>query len=58
MQRALELADEELWKFRHRLLEALLAPRIESARLAGELVPFVEAAGKEATPGVLERGRS
>ena len=48
VQRALELADDELWAFRLQLLRALASPQVESVALARELVAFVDAAGKEA----------
>jgi DNA polymerase-3 subunit delta' len=50
VQKAMDLADDQLWEFRRRLLDALASPRLESVTLAGELVPFVEAAGKDAAP--------
>ena len=49
-QRALKLADDELWKFRERLLAYLSKAHLESEALAGELVVLVESAGKEASP--------
>src|SRR6185312_6525772 len=49
VQRAVELADDELWTFRRELLKELAAPRLASVALAGSLLPFVEAAGKEAS---------
>lgn len=48
IERALALADEDLWAFRAQLLEALAAPQFASVRLAASVVPFVDAAGKEA----------
>jgi DNA polymerase-3 subunit delta' len=48
--RALALADPELWRFRDELLTALAREPLESYRLAQSLVPFVDAAGKEAPP--------
>jgi DNA polymerase-3 subunit delta' len=48
LQRALDLADEELWAFRGQLLEALARPRLDGVALARQVVAFVEAAGKEA----------
>jgi DNA polymerase III subunit delta' len=48
-QRALKLADDELWAFRERLLAYLAKGQLESGALAGELVALVEAAGKEAS---------
>jgi DNA polymerase-3 subunit delta' len=50
VERAVSLADEELWSFRRDLLKALAAPQLSSVQLASTLVPFVEAAGKEASP--------
>jgi DNA polymerase-3 subunit delta' len=49
VERAVELADDELWTFRRELLKELAAPRLASVALAGSLLPFVEAAGKEAS---------
>jgi DNA polymerase III subunit delta' len=48
VQRAMELADDELWSFRRELFSALGATRFDSVALAGGLTAFVEAAGKEA----------
>jgi DNA polymerase-3 subunit delta' len=50
VERAVALADEDLWTFRGRLLDALTKPQLASVSLAAELVPFVESAGKEAGP--------
>jgi DNA polymerase-3 subunit delta' len=50
VSRALELADPDLWQFRADLLTALAREPLESYRLAQSLVPFVDAAGKEAPP--------
>jgi DNA polymerase-3 subunit delta' len=50
VERALALADEDLWAFRTQLLESLAAPQFASVRLAAALTPFIEAAGKEAPP--------
>ncbi len=50
IERAVALADEDLWAFRSTLLEALAAPQFASVQLAASLVPFVETAGKEAQP--------
>ncbi len=47
VERAVALADDDLWDFRRTLLEALAEPRLHSVELATVLVPFVEAAGKE-----------
>ena len=44
---ALALADEELWRFRQFLLQALAAPRFNSVTLARQWWAFVEEAGKE-----------
>ncbi len=44
---ALELADPELWQFRHRLLTGLVHPQIDSVGLAREFSTFTEEAGKE-----------
>ena len=49
LQRALELADDDLWAFRRRLLEALGGAALDSVALAQDAVAFVEAAGKEAS---------
>lgn len=48
LQRALELADDDLWAFRRRLLEGLGGAALDSVALAQDAVAFVEAAGKEA----------
>jgi DNA polymerase-3 subunit delta' len=50
LTRAMELADPDLWQFRTDLLTALAREPLESYRLAQSLVPFVDAAGKEAPP--------
>jgi DNA polymerase-3 subunit delta' len=50
VSRAMELADPDLWQFRAELLTALAREPLESYRLAQSLVPFVDAAGKEAPP--------
>jgi len=50
IERAVALADEDLWAFRSTLLEALAATQFASVNLAASLVPFVEAAGKDAPP--------
>ena len=49
LQRALDLADDDLWAFRRRLLEALGGAALDSVALAQDVVAFVEAAGKEAS---------
>lgn len=54
LQRALELADPELWAFRNKLYERLAAPVIDSVRLSKAVSAFVEEAGKQATA---RRGR-
>lgn len=46
--RALELADNTLWEFRDRLLDALGAPAVDCLRLAADVSAFVDAAGTEA----------
>jgi DNA polymerase-3 subunit delta' len=46
--RALELADPELWRFRDEMLSHLVQKTIKSVRLAQSVLPFVDAAGKEA----------
>jgi DNA polymerase III subunit delta' len=48
VQRALELADPELWSFRNGLLGSLCEPRLASVELAKTVTAFVEGAGKEA----------
>ncbi len=48
IQRALELADPELWSFRNTLLEKLSEPTLRSVELARTVAGFVEEAGKEA----------
>jgi DNA polymerase III subunit delta' len=50
IERAAELADAELWRFRDVLHERLAAERLNSAALARLTVKFVEEAGKEAAP--------
>lgn len=50
VQRALELAEADLWTFRGQWLHALARPQLDSVALAREVVALVEAAGKEATP--------
>jgi DNA polymerase-3 subunit delta' len=56
VRRAVALADDELWAFRSELLSALASRPLETVRLAAALVPFVEAAGKEA-PARRQRAR-
>ena len=48
LTRAVELADPDLWTFRHRLLEHLTTPHLDSVKFAGEFAEFVDSAGKEA----------
>ncbi|MEN6451609.1 MAG: DNA polymerase III subunit delta' [Thermoguttaceae bacterium] len=48
VQRALELADPALWKFRHTLYQRLSDPVLDSVQLAQTVSAFVEEAGKEA----------
>lgn len=47
LRRALELAEPELWTFRSRLFERLTTPVLHSVPLAGQLLAFVDEAGKE-----------
>lgn len=54
LQRALELAEPELWTFRETLLGRLAEPVLQSARLSKAVGTFVEGAGREAA---LRRGR-
>ena len=49
IQRALELADPELWSFRNTLYERLSEPMLDSVRLAQTVAAFVDEAGKEAS---------
>jgi len=48
LSRAAQLADEELWELQQRLLPQLVPTRLDSVRLAAELIAFVNQAGKEA----------
>jgi DNA polymerase-3 subunit delta' len=50
IQRAVELADAELWQFRDVLNERLAAERLDSVSLARLTAKFVEEAGKDAAP--------
>jgi DNA polymerase-3 subunit delta' len=50
LQRAMELADEELWSFRQQLLRTLAAGKADSVTLAQQVAAFVDGAGKEAPP--------
>jgi DNA polymerase-3 subunit delta' len=45
---ALALDDEEVWKFRRKLLETLAGPRIDPVAAAGAWMEFIENAGKDA----------
>ncbi len=47
LQRAVDLADPELWTFRGRLLEKLAEPTLDSVRLAKAVLAFVDEAGKQ-----------
>ena len=47
LQRALELADPELWSFRNTLLERLSEPMLASVELAKTVASFVDEVGKE-----------
>ncbi len=49
IQRALELADADLWQFRGQLFTGLAAREIDSVALARSINEFVDAAGKEAS---------
>jgi DNA polymerase-3 subunit delta' len=48
IERAMELADDDLWSFRRELLAALARPLLASVTLAQSTLAFVDAAGKEA----------
>ena len=48
LTRALDLTDPELWRFRDEMLAHLVPHHIKSVRLAQSVVPFIDAAGKEA----------
>ena len=48
LERAMELADAELWEFRGLLLGHLAAPLLDSVALATQVAQFVDGAGKEA----------
>jgi DNA polymerase-3 subunit delta' len=50
LERAVELADPDLWAFREKLLNQLSAPTWNPPALAKEVSAFVDAAGKEAPP--------
>jgi DNA polymerase-3 subunit delta' len=47
IERATQLADPELWKFRDTLFGALKAGRVDGSRLARAVQSFVDEAGKE-----------
>ena len=49
LERAVELSDPELWKFRAQLFERLADPRLDSLRLAKAVIAFIDEAGKEAS---------
>lgn len=49
-ERAMEMADPELWTFRENLLRGLVEPKLDSARLAVAVSTFVNEAGKDAAP--------
>lgn len=49
-ERALELADPELWRFRTELWRWLGQPRPDNVRFAPLAAAFIDAAGKEAAP--------
>jgi len=48
LERALELADPELWTFRSRFYERLADAELQSVRLSAAVLAFVNEAGKEA----------
>ncbi|MGA2062373.1 MAG: DNA polymerase III subunit delta' [Thermoguttaceae bacterium] len=50
IERAVELADAELWQFRNTLYQRLAAERLDSVSLARLTAKFVEEAGKDAAP--------
>ncbi len=50
LQRAGELANAEIWRFRGLLYQRLAAERLDSVALARLTAKFVEEAGKDATP--------
>jgi DNA polymerase-3 subunit delta' len=49
LQRALELADAELWDFRDKLHQRLAEPLMDGVALAATVMALVEGAGKEAS---------
>ncbi len=54
LSKAATLVDPELWEMQQRLLPQLAPGRLDSVRLAAELIAFVNKAGKEASA---RRGR-
>lgn len=50
VMQAVDLADEQLWTFRAKLLAELARPQLANVLVASETVAFVDAAGKEAQP--------
>jgi DNA polymerase III subunit delta' len=48
LQRAMELADPDLWSFRNTLCERLSEPMLDSVELAKTVAAFIDEAGKEA----------
>lgn len=54
LQRALELADPELWAFRNKLFQRLADPVLDSVRFSRSVSAFVDEAGKQAAA---RRGR-
>jgi DNA polymerase-3 subunit delta' len=49
-QRALEFADERIWKFRQQFLSALSQKRFDNVGLAKPMLAFIDEAGKDAPP--------
>jgi DNA polymerase III subunit delta' len=49
LERAAQLADDDLWEFRKQLLARLSEPQLPSVQLAHDLSAFIDAAGKEAS---------
>ena len=48
LDRALQLSDESLWRFREQFYRALTAPLLDSVELAKGVAAFVDDAGREA----------
>jgi DNA polymerase III subunit delta' len=48
LQRALDLADPDLWSFRNTLCQRLAEPAFDSLQLAKTVAAFIDEAGKEA----------